>query len=207
MRGSTMCSELRSSSTHIRFTGPHGCRFSVNGRGRNSQPGKEATRVRRRIIRERVVQALYAFEIGGDPVEHVVETILTGLKNNPAAYEFARKLVLQTITHTPDIDNVIRDKVTNWDFKRIAVLDRLILRMGICELLYFKEIPPKVSMNEAIELAKLFSTQRSGQFVNGVLDAVLNDMKAAGGLAKAGRGLYEGDGENRLNKLKGKRAN
>jgi N utilization substance protein B len=163
--------------------------------------------VRRRIIRERVVQALYAFEIGGDPVEHVVETILTGLKNNPAAYEFARKLVLQTITHTPDIDNVIRDKVTNWDFKRIAVLDRLILRMGICELLYFKEIPPKVSMNEAIELAKLFSTQRSGQFVNGVLDAVLNDMKAAGGLAKAGRGLYEGDGENRLNKLKGKRAN
>ena len=162
--------------------------------------------MRRRIIRERVVQALYAFEIGGDPVEHVVETILPGLKNNPAAYEFARKLVLQTITHTPDIDNVIRDKVTNWDFKRIAVLDRLILRMGICELLYFKEIPPKVSMNEAIELAKLFSTQRSGQFVNGVLDAVLNDMKAAGGLAKAGRGLYEGDVANRVNKAKGKRA-
>jgi transcription antitermination protein NusB len=162
--------------------------------------------VRRRIIRERVVQALYAFEIGGDPVEHVVETILIGLKNNPAAYEFARKLVLQTITHTPVIDDVIRDKVTNWDFKRIAVLDRLILRMGICELLYFKEIPPKVSMNEAIELAKLFSTQRSGQFVNGVLDAVLNDMKAAGGLAKAGRGLYEGDGADRVNKAKGKRA-
>ena len=162
--------------------------------------------MRRRIIREKVVQALYAFEIGGDPVEHVVETILPGLKNNPAAYEFAKKLVLQTITHTPDIDDVIRDKVTNWDFKRIAVLDRLILRMGICELLYFKEIPPKVSMNEAIELAKLFSTQRSGQFVNGVLDAVLNDMKAAGGLAKSGRGLYEGDGTTRVNKAKGKRA-
>jgi len=162
--------------------------------------------VRRRIIREKVVQALYAFEIGGDPVEHVVETILTGLKTNLAAYEFARKLVVQTITHTDDIDNVIKAKVTNWDFKRIAVLDRLILRMGICELLYFKEIPPKVSMNEAIELAKLFSTQRSGQFVNGVLDAVLNDMKAAGGLAKAGRGLYDGDGTARASKTKGKRA-
>ena len=152
------------------------------------------------------MQALYAFEIGGDPVEHVVETILTGLKTNLAAYEFARKLVVQTITHTDDIDNVIKEKVTNWDFKRIAVLDRLILRMGICELLYFKEIPPKVSMNEAIELAKLFSTQRSGQFVNGVLDAVLNDMKAAGGLAKAGRGLYDGDGTARASKTKGKRA-
>ncbi|HTO93778.1 MAG TPA: transcription antitermination factor NusB [Bacteroidota bacterium] len=162
--------------------------------------------MRRRIIREKVVQALYAFEIGGDPVEHVVGTILTGLKANVAAYEFARKLVVQTITHTDDIDNVIREKVTNWDFKRIAVLDRLILRMGICELLYFKEIPPKVSMNEAIELAKLFSTQRSGQFVNGVLDAVLNDMKAAGGLSKAGRGLYDGDGSVRASKSKGKRA-
>ncbi len=161
--------------------------------------------MRRRIIRERVVQALYAFEIGGDPVEHVVDTILVGLRNNPAAYEFAKKLVIQTITHTPDIDTVIKEKVTNWDFKRIAVLDRLILRMGICELLYFKEIPPKVSMNEAIELAKLFSTQRSGQFVNGVLDAVLNDMKLAGGLAKAGRGLYEGDVTNRGNKPKGNR--
>ena len=161
--------------------------------------------MRRRIIREKVVQALYAFEIGGDPVEHVVDTILVGLKNNPAAYEFAKKLVLQTITHTPDIDTVIKEKVTNWDFKRIAVLDRLILRMGICELLYFKEIPPKVSMNEAIELAKLFSTQRSGQFVNGVLDAVLNDMKTAGGLTKAGRGLYDGDVTNRVNKPKGNR--
>ncbi len=56
--------------------------------------------------------------------------------------------------------------------------------MAICELLFFKEIPPKVTMNEAIELAKLFSTSRSGQFVNGVLDAVLNDMKAAGELAE-----------------------
>jgi len=162
--------------------------------------------VRRRIIREKVVQALYAFEISGDPVDHVVETILTGLKNNSAAYEFARRLVIQTISHTPDIDVVIRQKVTNWDFKRIAVLDRLILRMGICELLYFKEIPPKVSMNEAIELAKLFSTQRSGQFVNGVLDAVLNDMKASGELAKSGRGLFDGDATDRAEKAKRKRA-
>jgi len=94
-----------------------------------------------------------------------------------------------------EIDRIIKEKVANWDFKRIAILDRLILRMGICELLYFREIPPKVSMNEAIELAKLFSTQRSGQFVNGVLDAVVNDMKASGGLPKSGRGLFDGEHE------------
>jgi N utilization substance protein B len=149
--------------------------------------------VRRRIIREKVVQALYAYEISGDPPEQVITFILKGLEQNKAAYDFARRLVLETISQATEIDRIIRSKVTNWDFKRIAILDRLILRMAICELIFFKEIPPKVSMNEAIELAKLFSTERSGQFVNGVLDAVLNEMKASGGLAKAGRGLFDGE--------------
>ena len=151
--------------------------------------------MRRRIIREKVIQALYAHEISGDPPEHVIDCILTSLQSNKAAYDFARRLVIHTITHAAEIDKIIRAKVANWDFQRIAVLDRLILRMGICELIYFTEIPPKVSMNEAIDLAKLFSTERSGQFINGVLDAVLNDMKSSGGLAKAGRGLYEGEHE------------
>jgi len=155
--------------------------------------------VRRRIIREKVVQALYAHELSGDPLDHVVRSILHPLEKNKSSYEFARNLVLQTVEHTASIDRIIRAKVTNWDFKRIAVLDRLILRMGICELLYFRDIPPKVSMNEAIELAKLFSTEKSGQFINGVLDAVLNDLRTLGpsqlsadAVSKAGRGLYEG---------------
>lgn len=150
--------------------------------------------IRRRIIREKVMQALYAYEITKDPPEHVIKCILAGLERNPDAHAFARDLVLTTIEHAAEIDKIIRSKVTNWDFRRIALVDRLILRMGICELLYFKEIPPKVSMNEAIELAKLFSTEKSGQFVNGILDAVLDDVKQSGELAKAGRGLYDGAG-------------
>jgi N utilization substance protein B len=157
--------------------------------------------IRRRIIREKVMQALYAYEIAKDPPEHVIKHVLAGLEANKDAHEFARQLVLSTIEHTPEIDKIIRSKVTNWDFRRIAVVDRLILRMGICELLYFKEIPPKVSMNEAIELAKLFSTEKSGQFVNGILDAVLEDVRKAGGLEKAGRGLFDGAGP-RANKSK-----
>jgi transcription antitermination protein NusB len=153
--------------------------------------------VRRRIIREKVVQALYAHEISGDPVEHVVNTILTPLSTNQAAFDFARNLVIETVKRTDEVDEVIRQRVTNWDFKRIATLDRLILRMAICELLYFKDIPPKVTMNEAIELAKLFSTDRSSQFVNGVLDAILAEMKASGELDKTGRGLYEGETQSR----------
>jgi N utilization substance protein B len=143
---------------------------------------------------------LYAYELSGDPFEHVVQHVLTGLQRNKNAHAFAKSLVRETIERTEEIDDVIRKKVANWDFNRIAVIDRLILRMAICELLFFKDIPPKVSMNEAIELAKLFSTERSGQFINGVLDAVLNDLKAHGpgqlsdqAIPKAGRGLYEGD--------------
>jgi N utilization substance protein B len=149
--------------------------------------------VRRRIIREKVVQALYAYELTHDPVEHVVEHVLKGLEENKESHTFAKKLVIEAIKHKAEIDKIIQAKVANWDFERIAILDRVILRMAICELKYFKEIPPKVSMNEAIELAKLFSTEKSGQFVNGILDAVHNDLKTAGEMGKAGRGLWEGD--------------
>ena len=163
--------------------------------------------MRRRIIREKVVQALYAHEMSGDPLEHVNACVLIGLAANKPAHEFAKNLVEATVAHSADIDKIIRTRVANWDFKRIAILDRLILRMGICELLYFREIPPKVTMNEAIELAKLFSTEKSGQFVNGVLDAVLAEIKKGGpealiegAVTKAGRGLYDGDPDSRVPK-------
>ncbi len=158
--------------------------------------------IRRRIVREKVVQALYAHEISGDALDHVIDHVLADLRKNPQAFEFARLLVRETVGHQDEIDLLIKEKVTNWDFTRIAILDRIILRMAICELTYFTEIPPKVSMNEAIEIAKLFSTEKSGQFVNGVLDAVFEDMKAAGTMAKAGRGLYDGGGKPRINKEK-----
>jgi N utilization substance protein B len=148
--------------------------------------------VRRRIIREKVMQALYAHEISRDSPEHVIKHILAGLEENKDAHAFAKQLVLSTIQYRAEIDKVIKTKVANWEFSRIALIDRLILRMSICELLYFKDIPPKVSMNEAIELAKLFSTERSGQFVNGILDAVLEDVALHSEMHKAGRGLFEG---------------
>lgn len=148
------------------------------------------------------MQALYAHEITGDPVEHVMSCTLVSLKDNKDAFQFAKELVVETINHSAAIDGIIKSKVANWDFKRIALLDRLILRMAICELKYFNEIPPKVSMNEAIELAKLFSTDKSGQFVNGVLDAIFDDLKTAGELTKTGRGLWGGDSSQRTNKTK-----
>jgi N utilization substance protein B len=90
---------------------------------------------------------------------------------------------------------MIKRKAVNWEFSRIAVMDKLILRMALCEFLCFEDIPPKVSIDEAIEIAKKYSTEKSGRFVNGILDAVLNDLRAEGRLRKRGRGLSDGNRE------------
>ncbi len=143
----------------------------------------------RRVTREKVLQALYAYELSRDPVEHIAQTVLAGLEADERMNEFARALLSTTIDHHESIDKLIREKVTNWDFSRIALIDRLILRMSITEFLYFSDIPPKVTIDEAIEIAKRFSTDESGKFVNGVLNAVLAELKADGSLKKTGRGL------------------
>ena len=144
---------------------------------------------RRRLPREKVLQALYAHEISQDPFDHLVVTILDGLESNSEILEFAKKLLSSVIENYTAIDSRIKLKVDNWDFSRIALIDRIILRMGITELMFFPDIPPKVTIDEAIEIAKKFSTDESGKFVNGVLNAVLDDLKREGALHKTGRGL------------------
>jgi transcription antitermination protein NusB len=142
---------------------------------------------KRHLIRERVMQALYAFELSKDPLPHIVETILAELPEDEST--FAKDLLFKTVKYQDALDDIIKEKTDNWDFGRIAVIDKLLLRMGICELCYFDDIPPKVSINEAIEIAKRFSTEKSSQFINGILDSILHDMQKKGTLAKRGRGL------------------
>lgn len=146
---------------------------------------------KRRKIRELAMQALYATEIAKDPPQHVIDTILIELKPNDSDFDFAQMLFLKTITHQAEIDRRIKIKTEHWDFHRIALLDKILLRMAVCEMLYFSDIPPKVSINEAIEIAKDYSTDGSGTFLNGILDAILIEMKKEGLLKKTGRGLVE----------------
>ena len=134
------------------------------------------------------MQALYAYEISGEPIERIIDEIVT-LKSQKEALAFAKELIHTVIEHQEEIDSTIKKKVTNWEFNRIAVIDRILLEIGICELLYFEDIPPKVTINEAIEIAKRYSTEKSGQFINGVLDSILADLKTNGRLKKSGRGL------------------
>ena len=76
-----------------------------------------------------------------------------------------------------EIDKVIEQKLENWDFSRVSIVDKLIIRMGIVELLYFPEIPTKVIINEAIELGKKFSSEKSNVFINGILNKLKNELR------------------------------
>ncbi len=141
------------------------------------------------MIREKVLQALYAYELSKEPIVNIMDTMLADLREHKNDFEFAKKLIIEVISHEEELEALIRVKVDNWEFDRIAVIDRMLLRMGICELMYFQDIPPKVTINELIEIAKTFSTEKSGKFINGVLDAVLDDLKSKHTLLKTGRGL------------------
>jgi N utilization substance protein B len=90
--------------------------------------------------------------------------------------EYARSLLVTTLEKESYCMELIKPKLKNWDAERIAIIDLLLLRMGICEMLYFPTIPTKVTINEYIEIAKQYSTPQSGQFVNGVLDNLLKDL-------------------------------
>jgi transcription antitermination factor NusB len=92
--------------------------------------------------------------------------------------DFVRELVKGVAEHLKEIDAKISQHATNWEIERMAVIDRNILRLACFELLFRQDIPPKVSINEAIELAKKYSEPQSGRFVNGILDKIKSDKKA-----------------------------
>ncbi|HKI77037.1 MAG TPA: transcription antitermination factor NusB [Ignavibacteriaceae bacterium] len=145
---------------------------------------------KRRIVREKVLQILYANEMNPDSLQANVDGMLSDVSDQ-ADKQFAKDLVNRVIINNDVLDDKIKMRVANWEMNRIALIDKLLLRMGICELIYFPDIPPKVSINEAIEIAKLFSTSGSGKFINGILDAILSQLKDSGDLNKTGRGLVE----------------
>jgi N utilization substance protein B len=137
----------------------------------------------RHRAREATLQILYQWEIGRGDVAQAVTTFFTLQWPNvdPPAdelREFATKLAHETVERLAAIDPLIAETAERWRPERMAVLDRLILRMAICELLREPQTPPAVVINEALELARTFSTEESVKFINGILDAVRKKLEA-----------------------------
>jgi N utilization substance protein B len=105
--------------------------------------------------------------------------------------EFVKALYRKTIVNSDGYDEIITRKADNWDFERIAVMDIILLKMAIAELLEFPSIPVKVTLNEYIELSKNYSTPKSKVFINGILDNLISEFKAENKIKKTGRGLME----------------
>ncbi len=130
----------------------------------------------RRAAREWALRILYAHQLSGNRLEEIFEEILGSVPEDSFS-RFCRELCQRVVQDHGAIDGLIEQSVQKWDLNRIAVLDHLVLRLAIAEFLYFDDIPFKVTINEAIELAKRYSTAQSGRFVNGILDAISTELK------------------------------
>lgn len=128
---------------------------------------------RRRKARELALQLLYQLDVQGedDPEPHFDDFWLRH-PVDPEAREFAESLVRGTKMHEAKIDELIARYAENWEMDRMAVVDRNILRQAVFELLWETAVPPKVAINEALEVAKKFSTHESSRFINGILDRI-----------------------------------
>ncbi|MEP1306023.1 MAG: transcription antitermination factor NusB [Balneola sp.] len=148
--------------------------------------------INRRHVRETVLKSLYAIKQSKDTVQYITDSIIKEeLGTEKEARRFAEQLFFKTLENEPELDEVIIKHIKNWEIQRLALIDRLILKMSLCEFLYFDEIPTKVTINEAIEIAKKYSTAKSGRFVNGILDASLEDLSKSDRISKKGRGLID----------------
>jgi len=156
---------------------------------------------KRREARERAVQFLFQYDLNPpEKLEEALEQFWLSQRSAAIAEEkgaatwgeqselpppstdeaamrlFADPLIRGTLEHRDEIDEVIKKNAKNWELHRIAAVDRNILRLAIYEMLHREDIPPIVSINEAVDIAKKFSTQDSGKFVNGILDKIKGEL-------------------------------
>ena len=127
---------------------------------------------KRTQARELALQLMYQLDLRGDEILDEVNAALAPGAGDPEMVDFARELVNGCREKQPEIDRHIEEVAKNWQLKRMAAIDRNILRLATYELLFREDIPPFVTINEAIDIAKKFSTKNSGPFVNGILDNI-----------------------------------
>ena len=129
-------------------------------------------RGKRSQAREAALKVLYQLDVTKDSAEETLKVFFRHHRVAVASQPFVEKLVKGTMEHLAEIDACLAKSATNWSLPRMAMVDRNILRLGAFELLFDTETPPKVVINEAVELAKRFGTADSSKFVNGVLDSI-----------------------------------
>lgn len=129
----------------------------------------------RHVAREKALQMLFQLDVGKNSLD-LAKLTLDEANLNPSIVNFALQLVEGTVEHMTEFDDYIKHYASKWDVERIANVDKNAIRMALYEMKYLTDIPLKVSINEAVELVKEYSTEQSGKFVNGILDQIKNDL-------------------------------
>jgi len=131
----------------------------------------------RRTAREEALKIMYQYEMCREDVENILTRYWSHLPMPAEIRSFAAELVRGTIEHIDEIDSEIQKHSANWSLDRIGAIERSILRIAIYELVFRKDIPPKVSINEALEIEKKFGRRESTSFVNGILDKIKGERE------------------------------
>jgi N utilization substance protein B len=132
----------------------------------------------RRKARECALQMLFQYDLAKPSVEDLTKTYWGEMAEAPEdVQEFATQLAIGTIANLEEIDELIRIRTEHWRISRMAVVDRNLLRLAVYEFLHEKSTPRTVAINEALEIARRFSTQEATQFINGILDAIKRDVE------------------------------
>ena len=135
----------------------------------------------RRKAREKALQLLFQIEVTGDDVEDAAAAYFEQFPATAGTKGYARHLVDLVTDHLPEIDASLAAAAEHWSVERMGRVDRNLLRLAVAELRYVDDVPPKVTINEAVEIAKDFSTPEGSRFVNGLLDRILTDLNATAG--------------------------
>ena len=137
---------------------------------------------KRRLSRELALKFLYQFELTGGELDEQIKLFLKQNSSKDDVESFMRGLIFSLLDKVKEIDEVIQKYSDHWVLDRMTVIDRNILRMGVCELLFDFSTPPKVVINEAIDIAKKYGNEDSPEFINGILDKVFKEIGQKGPL-------------------------
>ena len=129
----------------------------------------------KRFARKCALKMSYAYQMTkNDEIFEKINFNYEKFENPSEIHNYAVRLAKKSIKNDDKLDKLIISKSSNWDISRIAVIDKLIIRLALTEMIHFDEIPPKVSIVEAVEISKEFSTEDSASFINGILDSIYN---------------------------------
>ena len=134
---------------------------------------------KRRAARELALKFLYQTEFNSNSPDSELNSFCERANVSEETQDFTHTLIKNIFVHKKEVDGLLKKISANWVPDRMAMIDKNILRLGICELMFDSTTPPKVVINEAVEIAKKFGTEESPDFINGILDKVYKDSKVA----------------------------